>query len=373
MNWEYVQPVRIIFGAGEIKKLAVEIRALGGHKGIMITSKGFLNRGLVAQVQHDCDGLVPLVYSQVSPNPTVGECDACATMMRNNHCDFVVALGGGSVMDCAKAAATFCLTENRSTEFLATGKPIPQRHLPIIAVPTTAGTASEVTSVSVLSDHARQVKAPLSSFGFYPDLALVDPVLTHTVPPYLTACTGFDVLCHATESYWSKHHQPICETLSVRAAKLVMENLEQAYNHGDDAVARERMAEASLVAGLAFSLPKTTSSHACSYPLTNSLGIPHGEACAMTISHFIRFNAEHGCQRIEHFAHALGYTHAHEYADEIDGMRERMGMQMDLKAYHLTQQQFNDLVKASQHPNLLNNPVEVTECDLREMYLKMVE
>jgi len=274
-------------------------------------------------------------------------------------------------MDCAKAAATFCLCDGSVTDFLATGRDIPTSHLPIIAIPTTSGTGSEVTSVSVLSDHTRGVKAPMNAPGFYPTFALVDPELTLTAPAHTTACTGFDALCHAIEAYWSRNHQPVCDVLAVHAAKLALDNIVPVFNQLDNSVLRENMAEASLVAGLAFALPKTSSAHACSYPLTNLFGIAHGEACAMTISHFLRFNAENGCERVETLAKALGYNNAHALADRIDEVRRETGMRLDLKDLQLSDEQFEQLVAGCKHPNMQNNPVEVPEAFVRTMFEKM--
>lgn len=373
MNWEYRQPVRIIFGNGELGRLAEEIAALGGTNGILITSASFERRGLAAQVQQQSEGRIRQVFAHVTANPTVEECDACMDIMRSSHCDFVVAIGGGSVMDLAKAAATFCLTADHATDYLATGKAIPADHLPVIAVPTTAGTGSEITCVAVLSDHRRGVKSPMNSNGFYPTVAIVDPQLTLTVPPYMTACTGFDVICHAIEAYWSIHHQPICDALAVHAAQLALANLEKVCRQPDDLQARENMAEASVVAGLAFTMPKTTSAHACSYPLTNLLGIPHGEACALTITWFIRFNARKGCERVTTLARQLGFNDAEALATALDGMRERTGMRMNLKDFHLDRQRLEQLVEGSKHPNLLNNPIVVTEEDLRTLYRQLTD
>lgn len=371
MAWNYKQPVVIRFGNGMIKQLPDAVKELGGKVGLLITSASFVKRGVADAICKASDGLLTGVYGKVSANPTVEECNECTQVLRDKKCDFVVAMGGGSVMDCAKAAATMCLTDEPVENYLATGKPLPQEHLPIIAVPTTAGTGSEITCVAVLSDHKRGVKAPMNSDGFYPSIAIVDPELTYSVPPYLTACTGFDVLCHAVEAYWSKHNQPICSTLAVHAAKLVMSNLLKAYKEPNNVEARGNMAEASVVAGLAFTLPKTTSSHACSYPLTNQLGIAHGEACALTISYFLRFNASHGCERVQTLAKELGYADAEEFAQAIDTLKRQTGMRMDMKDFKLDDERFEALVQASKHPNLLNNPVEVSEADLREMYATM--
>ena len=159
--------------------------------------------------------------------------------------------------------------------------------------------------------------------AMYPKIAVIDPVLTLTVPPQITASTGLDVLSHAIESYWATLNQPICSACSVYAARLVFEYLERSYNHPDDLLAREKMAEASIVAGVAFSHPRTTGSHACSFPLTNIYGVPHGEACAFTLDYFVKFNAKHADEdgRITAFARDCGFDTPDDMADEIAAMK----------------------------------------------------
>jgi len=351
-----------------ISVLSEEIASLKGRNGMLITSPSFVRRGVADELCKSCDGALKYIYSNVSANPDVIDCDACAQLLKEKSCDFVVALGGGSVMDCAKAAATVCLADCHVECLIGQGKQIPQEHLPIIAIPTTAGTGSEVTCVSVLSDHSKGIKFPISSDGFYPAVAIVDPELTYSLPAYMTACTGFDVLCHSIEAYWSIHHQPICDALAVHAARLVLSNLLNAYRNPVDVTAREKMAEASVVAGLAFAIPKTTSAHACSYPLTNLLGIPHGEACALTIAHFLRFNAANGSDRPQLLAQELGYADANALADAIEELRAETGLMADLKPYKLNDVQLEALVQGSKHPNLRNNPVAVSEDDLRAIF-----
>ena len=371
MIWNYTQPVTIHFGNGVIGSLNDEIRKLGGTRGILITSPSFEKRGMADKIKDDSDGLIKTVYSQVSPNPDVKECEACISLIHENDCDFVVALGGGSVLDCAKAASVICTTDKSVTACVEDMSLLPDTHIPVIAVPTTAGTGSEITSVSVLSDHEKGTKKPIFSDALYPFVAIVDPELTYTVPPYITACTGMDVLCHAIEAYWSKHHQPICDALALHALQTVLENLRTAYSEPDNPIAREKMAEASVIAGLAFTIPKTTSSHACSYPLTNRLGIAHGEACALTIDSFLEINGKHDDGRLAFLAKQLGFGSIDALADEIRSLKADIGMMTDLKAFAMRDEMFELLVKESQHPNLLNNPVEITEEMLRELYRKL--
>lgn len=364
--WNYFEPVRVIFSAGAKGVLGDELASMGVCRGLLVTSPSFSRRGTVAELCEAAGGRIAAVFDHVSPNPEVEQCDACVALLRENDCDFVVALGGGSVMDCAKAASTIVFGTQSATYYLGTGNPLPERHMPVIALPTTAGTGSEVTSVAVLSDHARGLKAPMSSASMYPALAIVDPELTYSAPAKLTAASGLDALCHAIEAYWNRNHIPVCDALAVRAAKMVLDNLENACR--GDRTARDAMAEASLTAGLAFNLPKTTSAHACSYPLTNILGIDHGEACALTITWFMRFNASHGDGRTAALARELGYGSAYALADAVDALRRACGIRMDLRDLALDDAVIAQLAAASRHPNLLNNPVDVSDADLLSLY-----
>ncbi len=371
MLWEYIQPVTIRFGEGVLGELPEVAAGLGCKRGLLVCTPFFVRSGLAEKLVAESGGLLADIYSQVSPNPEVSEVDACAQLIREKEIDFLVAMGGGSTLDCAKAAGSICFTQDSIRKYHGTGVPMPQRHLPLIAVPSTAGTGSEVTCVSVLSDRDLGKKGPIVSNGFYPAVALVDPELTYSLPAQITAGTGIDVLSHAVEGFWSKGHQPICDALALHAAKLVFQYLRTAVREPDDKEARSKMAEASVTAGLAFTLPKTTGPHACSFPLTNLLHIPHGEACGLTLDYFARINAEAQNGRVHAFARDLGFSDAYAMADAIFELKKDIGLRLDLKEFNLTDQQVADLVRISRHPNLYNNPVEITDEMLNEMYQSM--
>lgn len=372
MNWDYLQPVKIRFGKGRVSEVKEIAKAMGIENGLLVADPFFFTNGLAERIVKESEGAIIASFGDLSPNPDVIEVDACADIIREKKIGFVVALGGGSSMDCAKAAASIALTEDSIRKYHGTGVPMPQEHLPLIAVPTTAGTGSEVTCVSVLTDHANGKKSPIVSDGFFPSYAIIDPELTYTMPPKVTAGTGIDVLSHALEGFWSKGHQPICDACALHAAELVFQYLYKAYLNPNDEEAREKMCEASLIAGLAFTLPKTTSSHACSFPLTNIHHIPHGEACGMTLDYFARINAK-GVEgaRIDEFARKLGFQDTEDMADAIHELKAKMGLRNDLKDLHLTEEQIADLVRISRHPNLYNNPVDITDEMLNEMYHKL--
>lgn len=372
MNWDYLQPVTIRFGKGRVKEIKEIARFLDCKRGILVAGPFFFKSGLAEKIMSDSEGMLVASFGDISPNPDVTEVDACADIIRKNNIEFVVVVGGGSPMDCAKAAASVALTNDSIRKYHGTGVSLPEEHLPLIAIPTTAGTGSEVTCVSVLSDHANGKKAPIVSNGFYPVAAIIDPELTYTMPSAVTAGTGIDVLSHAIEGYWSKGHQPICDTLAIHAADLVFKYLFRAYENPNDEEAREKMCEASVIAGLAFTLPKTTSSHACSFPLTNIYHIPHGEACGLTLDYFVRLNAHgEGSERVQYLANKLGFADADKLADAIYEIKKSLNLRCDLKDLKLTDKQINELVTISRHPNLYNNPVEITDEMLDEMYRKL--
>ena len=159
MNWDYLQPVKIHFGKGRVKEIKEIARELGCERGLLVAGPFFFKSGLAEKVIKESEGMIVASFGDVSPNPDVVEVDACAEVIRQKNIGFVVALGGGSPMDCAKAAASVALTSDSIRKYHGTGVAMPEKHLPLIAVPTTAGTGSEVTCVSVLSDHANGKKA----------------------------------------------------------------------------------------------------------------------------------------------------------------------------------------------------------------------
>lgn len=372
MNWDYKQPVSIRFGKGRRKEIIEIAKELNVSNGLLVATPFFSKHGLASEMMEASNGIIREIFTGLSANPDVSEVDACAEVIRENKIDFVVALGGGSAMDCAKAACSIACTSDSIRKYHGTNEYLPLEHIPLIALPTTAGTGSEVTCVSVLTDHEKGKKAPIVSDGFYPYVAIVDPELTYTMPAKVTAETGIDVLAHALEGYWSKGHQPICDACAYHALNLVFKYLERTYKNPNDEEAREKMCEASLIAGLAFTLPKTTSSHACSFPLTNIYHIPHGEACGLTLDYFARINAKgKEGERIDALAKKLGFNDTYELADAIYELKERLNLRNDLKDLSLNEEQIEELVQKSKHPNLLNNPVDITEEMLRKMYQQM--
>lgn len=375
MEWEFNLPVTLVFGNGKRKNIRTYIEQIGGTRGVLVCSASFAGNGLADEFVKMSDGLIKGVFSNVRPNPTTENVDACVSLMREIDADFAVALGGGSPMDCCKAACAIAKGNDMIRSYHTGGKAVnSDEAIPMIAVTTTSGTASEVTNISVLTDLDLNLKNPMNDPAMYPKIAVVDPELTLTVPPQITASTGLDVLAHAVESYWATIHQPVCTACSVYSARLVFEWLEKAYNNPDNLLAREKMAEASIVAGVAFSHPRTTGSHACSFPLTNIYGVPHGEACAFTLDYFIKFNADYADDdgRISALARDCGFASPYEMADEIMAMKKRMGMVTTLSEIGCTtNEQIDELTEKSMSMLMTRNPIALTKDNIKQMYIAL--
>lgn len=372
MQWDFNLPVKLVFGCGKRHNLNEYIDEIGGSCGVLVCGKSFVKNGIADEFVKNADGRIKAVFSNIRPNPTTDNVDDCIRMMRKEGADFAVALGGGSPMDCCKAACAIARGDDFIRSYHSGGKAVSSAEaIPMIAFSTTSGTASEVTNISVLTDTELNLKNPMNDPAMYPKIAVIDPELTLSVPPQVTASTGLDVLAHAVESYWSVLNQPVCTACSLYSARLVFQWLEKAYNEPDNLEAREKMAEASIVAGVAFSHPRTTGSHACSFPLTNIYGVPHGEACAFTLDYFIKFNADHADSdgRITALAKDCGFNSPYEMADEIMAMKKRMGMKTRLAEIGCTtNEQIAELTKKSMSMLMERNPIALTEENIFEMY-----
>jgi NAD-dependent methanol dehydrogenase len=371
LEFQYSLKTSIVFGCGSVEKLGRYCAERGWKNGVLVADPFFRTNGLADAIVRYSDGAISAVFSDIQPNPSIENVDACVKQIECLNASFVVALGGGSSMDCAKAASVTAYTGKSVRAFHSENEPICTAGLPILAIPTTAGTGSEVTNVAVLSDSEKGIKGPMASEKMFASLAIVDPNLTLSVPTRVVASTGLDVLSHALEGFWSKGHQPLCDAFAMYAARLAFDNLERAFFCGNDIQAKENMALASLIAGLAFGPPKTAASHACSFPLTNIYHIPHGEACAFTLDALVRINSEAESERMQQFARVVGFASTDAMADEILRLKRTCGMRCTLAEAGISVDDLPDLVEKCQHPNLLNNPVEMTHERLMDMFLRL--
>jgi len=360
-TWTYTQPVEILFQSGIAGKIDDLLNQRGFTKGILVCDEFFLSAwGKISPK-------LTTTYSDIQPNPTIENAQNCTNAIIASDAEFVLAVGGGSAIDCAKIAAALAKSKQNAAKVFAGEESLAGLSLPLIVIPTTAGTGSEVTPVSVLMDAEEGKKSSIVHPCLFPKLTIIDPELCVSMPPDLTAITGLDALAHAIEAFWSINHQPICDALALEASRKVFEYLPTAYKDGNNLKARAEMCEASVMAGMAFAIPRTAGSHACSYAFTTGYDVPHGEACALTLAAFTRINCEAEEGRLHNFAKQLGFKDAYAMADRIDELKKMTGMRMTLKEIGVTEKDIPMLVEASKHPNLLFNPVEMDDKRLKEL------
>lgn len=368
----YDLPVRIVFGTGAGTNIAEETAHLG-KRCFVIADAFFQNDSTFLDYYEAGKSLFCGRWTGVVPNPTIQSVREAAAAVAEAQADFVLAIGGGSALDTAKAACLSAKTGVDIDRYHTGSVPMGSESLPMAALPTTAGTGSEVTPFSVLSNHETGFKGPIAGRALLPRLALVDPAWTLTAPPAVTAAAGMDALSHALEAYWSKGAFPICDAYAEKAVVLVMSNLARAYRDGSDLDARSNMALAALLAGMAFGHPKNAAVHACSFPLTGKYGLPHGTACAFTLDLFLKCNAQAMPEKLTYLSTLAGYRSVEEFAAAIHDLKAAMGMPTTLREAGIDVEALDELVEASFHPLMNNNPMTVSKEALTSLYRSISE
>ena len=359
-EYVYAQPVKIWFGAGKWKELGQILKDLGIGSCLLVCGRHFVPQ---AKELAEKFPAVRGIFSEVEANPLLTGAIKAARLAKETGAEAILGIGGGSVIDTAKFAAAAAADPDSAEAMYRGEKPFPKAALPVIAVPTTAGTGSEVTQVSVISHGAE--KRSMNDPCFMPKAAVVDPELTLSAPPYTTMITGLDAMAHALEGYWSVNHQPIPDLMAVEAVRLILENLEKAYRSGADLEARTALSQASLLGGLAFAVPKTAACHACSYPLSEEHHLPHGEACAFTLDSFVKINAD---ERLEELCSRAGLSGCEELAERIASFKRMAGLKTRLSELGDSVDTALLAKKAAVHPLMRNNPVPMDEAALKAMF-----
>lgn len=342
MRFTFSMPVRVIFGDQAME----EFRSLANGRVLIVSTEILTQLGVSEKITQACGGETVL-YDQVEANPTVETVQKIAALIQKKEISTVVAVGGGSSMDAAKAASSMASGTADLRRCLYEGTAVPRRKTVLLLVPTTAGTGSEVTNVAVLSDPQMDRKTPLVSDHLWADAAVVLPEMTVTAPKGVTASTGFDALIHAVEAYWATSTQPISEALGMQAARLVCKNLRQAYDDGEDRKAREGMMLGSLLAGMAFSQTRTTVLHAASFPLTNTFHVDHGRACAVNMLPVIRYVNSYIPEKLAALARYCGYESVGEWVDYLDTLMAHCGMPLSLSEVGVTEKDIAGLAEAT--------------------------
>jgi choline dehydrogenase len=298
-------PTRIVHGPGSIGRLAEIVAQLGVERPLLVTDRGVEAAGLVARALEVLPGAA--VFADVMPNPDIELVGRASSVYREEACDGLVALGGGSSMDTAKAVGVEARHGGSILDYEYGRTPLTERIPPLVAIPTTAGTGSEVTLWAVITDHERKIKF---NVGGTPHIgahvALLDPELTLGLPPAVTGATGLDALSHGVECYTCDYHQPFNDAVALHAIELVARWLPLAVEDGSNLEARTNMAHAALLGGLAYGTESAGAAHAMSQSAGGVHDCPHGALTARVLGPVCEYNAEAAPERHARIAQALG-------------------------------------------------------------------
>ncbi len=378
---EFCIPSKIITGTGCIDKVGEEILKLGVKRALIVTDANLIKVGVLDVVEESLSRsqLGYAIFKDIPTEPTVENVNEGIQSYKVNRCDCILAVGGGSAIDTAKAVSVMLTNEGDIVEYMGNDK-LRNRGVPLVAVPTTAGTGSEVTKFTIIADATKEVKMLIGSIYLIPQIAFADPLLTVTMPKELTAATGIDALCHAIEAYVSLKACPISDIFAISAIELLSVNLRKAWANGNNLEARDKVMMGALKSGIAFTNSSVTLVHGMSRPIGAAFKIPHGLSNAFLLSTAMEFSLVANPTRFARVAIAMGANT--DGLSEMDAAKISVEKVLSLvediqipsmKEFGVDEELLNekamDMAKAaiaSGSPS--NNPRQVTKEEIVELY-----
>jgi alcohol dehydrogenase len=342
-NYQYFLPTKIIFGAGSIFQLKNIVLGFKQGKILIVSGEhlkldGTINK-LVPQFIEK-----PLVYNQKITKSDITTVKMLTDFCRQEDPSLIITIGGGTILDTAKSAAILAKNPGLVEDFLIKNK-INHAGIPLIAVPTTSGSGSEVTPWAVIWDMKKNKKYSLSSLLMFPKVALIDPELTYNLSADITASTGMDALSQAIEAYWSKNNNLISDIFALESIKLILENLEKAVKEPNKKN-RKKMSLGSLLSGLAFSNTKTTICHSVSYPITAHFNVSHGQAVALTLPIFLEYSFKAiEPERRELLLKIMGEIDVHNASQKINLLMKKIGLKTKLSELGIKKKDLDLIVR----------------------------
>lgn len=374
---KFVAP-EFTFGVGARALVGQTVRNLGATRVLVVTDPGVIAAGWTDEVKQHLEevGLSHAVFAEVSPNPRADEVMAGAERYREEACDFIVAVGGGSPMDCAKGIGIVSSNGGHILDYEGVDEvrlPMP----PLVCLPTTGGTSADVSQFAIISDRAHQRKVAVISKAVVPDVSLIDPETLTTMDPYLTACTAIDALVHAIEAFVSRASSPITDGQALEAIRLITANLVDVMARPDDLELRSKIMLGSLQAGLAFSNASLGATHAMAHSLGGRLDLPHGECNAILLPHVMAYNFTEATERYERVGAALGLElrgmaskeQINAIVDEIGRLRKAIKVDRTLGDVGVHRTDVPDLARnALVDACMVTNPRQPSQRDIEVVY-----
>jgi alcohol dehydrogenase len=367
-RWTHFNPVKVVFQRGALGRLA-EFTVASNLA--LVTSPGFARRGVVSMLEQNFGPRITAIVDDVRPNPDLHAVQKQADSLRQAGVESLVAVGGGSTIDTAKAIARL-LSQDPDSGLAAmlndsVGSEL-RPALPVIAVPSTAGTGAEVTPFGTVWDHENGKKYSVVGEDLYPRLAILDPELTLELPEEVTISSGLDAISHALESTWNRNATPVSLGLAARSLQLSLPSLPVAVSEPDNIDARADMMQASMLAGLAISQSRTALAHSISYPITANLDLPHGFACSFTLPALLEFNAVADDGRLDELARTLGCSEPQQLAMNLRALFRQLGVNRYLSKYIPDRSALQDLSDQMFAPGRAENNLRpATEEDVRSL------
>lgn len=382
MAREFIVPGQIISGSGALEMAEKALKEMG-KKALIVTDQVMIELGNCRKVEDALknQGVDYCIYSEIAGEPTDKMIEKGLKVYQEEGCDFLVALGGGSPIDSMKAIGSLAAKGGKISDYM--GKVIDVPMPPMAAVPTTAGTGSEATQFTIITDTEKDIKMLLKGKVLMPDLAVIDPQFTMTAPPGITAATGLDALCHAIEAYTSRKAQTLSDTFAVSAVKRIMKYLPVAYTSGKNEKARVEMSVAALEAGIAFNNASVTLIHGMSRPIGALFHVAHGLSNAMLLKECLTFALPGNYERFADLGRAVGVA---EEADEAEEAAKKFLQAVEkltrdlnvptLREYGISQEEFFQVIDkmafdAMESGSPQNTIRDVTEEDIKEIYRKL--
>ncbi len=372
-------PQNIMFGKSSLNKLPSILAKLPSGKILIISDRGLEAVGTVKKVTDILDnaGIEHTEFLDVEPNPSVETVNAAVMIYKNSNATGIIALGGGSPMDVAKAAAVLAVYGGEITQYEGAHL-VPGKIAPIIAIPTTAGTGSEVTAFAVITDKTRNYKLTVFSYELIPAYAILDPELIMSLPAAVAAATGIDALVHAIEAYLSKEASPFTDAMAEYAMKLIGKNIRRFVANRNDEAAASSMLLASNFAGIAFAWARLGNVHAMAHPLGGYFNVPHGMANAILLPVVLEFNALSDNGKYEKIYDLIKISKEKEYyydpftlVGEIKRLLSELQIPEKLRMVGVTEDKIPEMAAdAIKSGNIAVNPRESTIKDIELLYMK---
>lgn len=382
MAREFIMPGHIISGPGALEQAGTWFASFG-KKAFIVTDQMMIQLGNCQKLEEvlKAHGVDYYIFSEITGEPTDLMVKKGLAAYKEQSCDFLIALGGGSAIDAMKAVASLAESGVEISDYM--GKEIQVKTPPMAAIPTTAGTGSEATQFTIITDTEKDIKMLLKGRVLMPDMAVIDARFTMTAPPKITAATGLDALCHGIEAYTSRKAQPMSDTFALSAVKRIFRYLPKAYRDGKDQEAREQMALAALEAGIAFNNSSVTVIHGMSRPIGALFHVAHGLSNAMLMKECLTFALSGAKERFGDLGRAVGVASEND-TDAEAGRKFLAGVEAlvkeldipDLEGAGIQREKFFELIDKMAHDAMesgspQNTMRDITEEEVKEIYKKL--